>query len=499
MNASDVIKILNLEKNDICNFVEFQLRGISIDSRSMSSDYCFIALAGNNFDGHDFIAKAIDKGARLIIYERGHIQPADYFNCSKNRKVVFVAVNNPRVIAGIIAAEFFKNPDQSLKIIGITGTNGKTTVSFLTEHIFKENGINTGVVGTIHYKIADNVIPAKNTTPDPINLQLLLKQMVDHKLTHAIMEVSSHALDQFRVNGINFQIAVFTNLTHDHLDYHKDKEKYFTAKSSLFKLLNNKSWAVINIDDRYGMRLKKMTSANILDYAIENRKAAVFAEDIKFGLKETRFTVVSPQGKIQVQTKLIGRHNVYNILACVSIGIIENLSLNSIAQAVKTIKFIPGRLERVQNEYPFEIFIDYAHTDDALKNVLSVLRELKPNKIITVFGCGGDRDTAKRPLMGTVASQHSDYLILTNDNPRNEEPESIIEDIKSGFDQSYLNYEVLPDREKAITRAIKLAGAGDFVLIAGKGHETYQIFKDKTTEFDDRKIVREILEIKNKI
>ncbi|MBU4304261.1 MAG: UDP-N-acetylmuramoyl-L-alanyl-D-glutamate--2,6-diaminopimelate ligase [Candidatus Omnitrophica bacterium] len=489
MISSDMFKVLGIDVGALAD-TNFEIRGISIDSRNVAEDYCFIAFEGTHSDGHDFIPAAVEKGARVIVCKKGRSLKRDY----PGKKVYFIEVDSPREAAGIIADAFFGYPGKKIKIIGITGTNGKTTVSYLIKHIFERQRMPAGLIGTIQHIIADQIIPAKNTTPDAVTLHNLLRLMVEHDLGYAVMEVSSHALAQCRVSGIGFRTAVFTNLTHDHLDYHHDKEQYFAAKSRLFVTLSAAQAAVINFDDAYGVRLKKMTAADITGYGIKNPAAAVRAQNIVLEPQGTRFTIVTPNGVQEVRTALIGRHNVYNILAAVSVGLREGLSLESMAEALETITNVPGRLEKISSRREFSVYVDYAHTDDALKNVLTALRELKPRRIITVFGCGGDRDKTKRPLMGKVASENSEMLVITNDNPRSESPERIIEDIKTGLCPGFGEYEVIPDREEAIAWALSQAQAHDFVLIAGKGHETYQIFKDRTVSFDDRQVVRNLLQ-----
>jgi len=496
MQAKRIIGLLGYEPGDYSD-VDFHIEGLSIDSRTVADGYCFIAMRGTHFDGHDFIEEAVNRGARLVIYEKGRIDISKGRYREAAEKAVFLGADDTRRIIGRLAREFFNNPARKLNITGITGTNGKTTVSLLVKHIFEHNGIKTGLIGTINYKIAGRTFPAKNTTPEALTLYSLFAGMVEYNLSHCVMEVSSHALDQYRVEGIEFKNAVFTNMTHDHLDYHHSKEDYFLAKARLFKNLGEGSCAVINSDDPYGQRLKELTKARITEYAVENKNAPVRAENIILSLDATQFDLISPWGRSLVRTSLVGVHNVYNILAAVCIALQEGLSQPSIVAAIQTMHSVPGRLERIPGRCPFEIFIDYAHTDDALKHVLSALRQLRPRKIITVFGCGGDRDRKKRPLMGKVSSEMSDFIILTNDNPRSEPPDDIIHDIKAGFDSAFADYKVVLDRAQAIREAINRAQSKDFILIAGKGHETSQIFREKTIDFDDREVVKEILENKN--
>ncbi|RKY35858.1 MAG: UDP-N-acetylmuramoyl-L-alanyl-D-glutamate--2,6-diaminopimelate ligase [Candidatus Omnitrophota bacterium] len=470
---------------------DFLIKGISVDSRDVKQGYCFIALRGVCADGHNFIQDALTKGARVIIYNRR--KKAEVIARGADSKVKFVAQDNPRFIAGKLSAEFYGRPADKLTVIGITGTNGKTTVCFLIENFLKIKKIKAGVIGTIYYKIGEKLLPAKNTTPDALLVQKLFYLMLKNRLKYALMEVSSHALSQFRVNGIKFKIAVFTNLSAEHLDFHHNMETYFQAKASLFMQLPEHSYAVINLDDAYGKRLKGMVKQKVISYGIYAENVDVRAKDIVFCQQGMNFTLITAKGEIKLKTKLIGRHNIYNILACVCVALLEKISLEDIRKAIALMLPVPGRMEQIGDSVPFRVFVDYAHTDDALSNALQTLRQLPGAKIITVFGCGGDRDRKKRPLMGKVASEISDFVILTNDNPRTEEPETIASQIKSGFVQGFDQYKIVLNRRKAIAYAISLAEKNDFVLIAGKGHETKQIFKEKTVEFDDRKIVREIL------
>ncbi len=490
MKAYQALEILNKNPADY-NFKDFDLRGLSLDSRTVSTEYCFVAINGNNSDGRNFIQAAIEKGASLIVYQSDSKVLKNSFSSADS--VVFIEVENARISLGKLATEYFGNPSDKLNSIGITGTNGKTTISYLIEHILRINGINSGIIGTIEYKISDHIVPAVNTTPDAIKIQHLLHHMVDHNLTHNIMEVSSHALDQFRVQGIKFKTAIFTNLSHDHLDYHKSFEQYFRAKATLFSGLTDTANAIINSDDPYAEKLITMTKAKTITYAINDRNALLKAEDIVLDLDKTSFVLKYGKDRYNIKTNLIGRYNVYNLLAAIAASMVEGIVIEKIIDSIKTIDQVRGRLERIENKKGCEIFIDYAHTDDALENVLSALKELKPNKIITVFGCGGDRDKKKRSLMGNIASRLSDFVIITNDNPRSEDPLAIIAQIKTGFLKDFTAYEIIPERDKAIEKACSIAACGDFVLIAGKGHETTQTFKDKTIEFDDKKVVLKFL------
>jgi UDP-N-acetylmuramoyl-L-alanyl-D-glutamate--2,6-diaminopimelate ligase len=358
------------------------------------------------------------------------------------------------------------------------------------ESLLEGCGFKVGVIGTVNYRFKNKVIDSKNTTPGPLELQSILAMMRRQRINFAVMEVSSHALDQERVEGITFHSAVFTNLTQDHLDYHGDLENYFQAKSRLFRSLNPRAFAVINNDDPYAARLREVTPARVVSYALDN-VADFVAEDIKLNLGHTEFTLKVAGEKIRMRIPLIGRHNVYNILAAVSWGITAGLDLGRIKSALENFRLVPGRLERIENNKGLNIFVDYAHTEDALKNVITALRHIAPGRIIVVFGCGGERDKTKRPKMGRVVSELADYGIITSDNPRSEAPELIAEDIKQGINKD--NYEVILDRRQAIVEALSWAKPPDVVLIAGKGHESYQIFRDCALHFDDRQVIRECL------
>ncbi|MCG2712362.1 MAG: UDP-N-acetylmuramoyl-L-alanyl-D-glutamate--2,6-diaminopimelate ligase [Candidatus Omnitrophica bacterium] len=364
MRAKEFLSVL-AEFETPANFEDFKVRGLSIDSRKVGRDFCFVAIKGTDSDGHDFIKDAAALGARLIVYDKKRKDYVEHIAFKLN--ILCVGVNNTRAAAADLAAEFFNQPNKKLKITGITGTNGKTTVSFLLEHIFNSNERKSGLIGTVHYKIADHKICAKNTTPDAVTIWNLLYNMVEHGLTHCVMEVSSHALDQSRTEGIDFSYAVFTNITHDHLDYHQDLENYFRAKAKLFQGLMSHRYAVINIDDPYAGRLKQKTKAKVMEYAIMNKQAKIRAEDIKLGINSTEFTLTAPAGSIKIKTSMLGRYNVYNILAAAAVAVLEGIHLESISAAIESFECPPGRLEQLKVDQPFKVFVDYAHTDDALK------------------------------------------------------------------------------------------------------------------------------------
>jgi UDP-N-acetylmuramoyl-L-alanyl-D-glutamate--2,6-diaminopimelate ligase len=470
--------------NNLAGLKDFQVKGISCNSKNISDDFIFVAIKGNREDGNKFINEAIRKGAKAVVSE----SPVTSHQSPEN--VYFVAVKDARKALAQLASRFYGNPSLNLKVMGITGTNGKTTVSYLIEAVLKEAGFLPAVIGTINYRFKDKLIPSKNTTPGPIELQSMLSQMLKEDIDYAIMEVSSHALDQERIEGIKFHSAVFTNLTQDHLDYHKTKESYFKAKAKLFKNLNPRSYAVINNDDRFSDRLKRLTPARIITYGIE-KKATVRAKDIRFDCSHTEILLDSPKGRISLVSPLIGKHNIYNILAVVACALEEGIDVPVIKSALEKFSNVPGRLERVNSKRDFSVFVDYAHTEDALNNIINTLRHICKKRIIVVFGCGGERDKTKRPKMGRVVSELSDYAIITSDNPRSEDPKEIINDIKCGIRK--MNFCVIPDRFDAIKKSLSLAKSGDIVLVAGKGHEDCQIIKDKRINFDDRKVIKECL------
>ncbi len=459
-----------------------RIAAISCDSRTTGKDSLFVALKGTRQDGTQFIDEAIKKGARVVASSHPPVE--------KCGDVLFLHVDDPHKFLYEVTRRFYGPLSSKVKSVGITGTNGKTTVTYLIESILREAGKTCGVMGTINYRIGKKVLPSKNTTPGLVENQQFLADLAQKNIEYCVMEVSSHGLDQGRVDLIDFKSAVFTNLTSDHLDYHRTRENYFLAKSRLFTNLSPRSVSVINIDDPYGVKLASLTGSRVVKYGVLG-EADVCAKGIKANVHESHFTVRANGHSLKVRTKLIGLHNVYNILAAVGVCLNEGIALDVISRGVGRLEHVPGRLERIDSHKGFSVFIDYAHTEDALKNVLEALREIKPKRIITVFGCGGDRDKTKRPKMGRVAGQLSDVVVVTTDNPRSEDPQSIISEIILGFSTD--NYQVVADREKAIVAAIAMADAGDIVLVAGKGHEDYQIFKGKTIPFNERKIVEKYL------
>ena len=455
------------------------------NSRLVKPGDLFVAIEGALFNGHDFVNEAIKKGASAIVLSAKHKRSPG--------KVPCIFVPDTRKALALIACNFYQDPSSKIKVIGITGTNGKTTVSYLLENILTQAGRHVGRIGTIDYKVGCNVTEAVNTTPAPLLLQKLLKEMVDSFMDYAVMEVSSHSLMQHRTEGILFDAAVFTNITHEHMDYHRSFRQYLNAKKRLFSMLRPHSVAILNAEDRrFESVSRSVSSKKILSYGI-NRKRDVWVRDMKSGPNGSEFILDTEWGSIPVKTGLVGRFNILNILAASGAALVEGIDLESIKDGIESFNGVPGRLEPV--EAPgggFRVFIDYAHTDDALKNVLKALKVIKKKRLIVVFGCGGQRDRLKRPRMGRVASEFADYAVITSDNPRNEDPQLIAEEVRQGMARNFSDYEIILDRKQAIARALSLAKKGDLVLIAGKGHEKYQIINDKKIPFSDKETVLEV-------
>jgi UDP-N-acetylmuramoyl-L-alanyl-D-glutamate--2,6-diaminopimelate ligase len=464
------------------------VESIAYDSRRVQRNGVFVALRGEKSDGHQFIEQAIEKGASVIVTEH-EVQHA-HATC--------VVMENTRHALADLGAAFYDRPARRLKLAAVTGTNGKTTTTFLLKHICEKAGLRCGLLGTVRYEIGDRVLPAVRTTPESLDVQELLAQMVNAGCKAAAMEVSSHAIAQDRVRGLEWDVAVFTNLTQDHLDFHGTMENYFEAKAQLFTALAEQkektgATAVINIDDRYGAQLVDRLDKKIpiITYGVGAR-ADFRASNYHAEFAGTSYQLDARGKSYLVRVPLIGRFNVANSMAALAAASSIGISLRDAILSLGRSPQVPGRLEAVPAKRQFQVFVDYAHTDDALLNVLKTLRELSPRKLIVVFGCGGDRDKQKRPLMGRVADQNADYSIITSDNPRKEDPDAIIADAEKGFRSD--RYEKIADRAKAIARAIELAQPRDIVLIAGKGHEAYQEFADHTVPFDDIQVARQALE-----
>ena len=454
---------------------------ITNDSRNVERGGLFIAVPGFKDDGTRYLDDAIKRGAVAVVLEKKHIN-----SIKPSGDVSYIFVEDARIANLMLARCFYKHPQRDVTLIGVTGTNGKTTVTYILESMLKAAGFESGVIGTINYRYKGKIIKAENTTPDALYIYGLLRKMADNGVTHVVMEVSSHALFLNRVMPADYDYAIFTNLSQDHLDFHSNMEDYFKAKLKLFQGLHNFAYAVINADDGYGRRIPDHTRAAVIDYAIKN-EAKIKGSIISLSVDGTEFFMDGER----YSTTLVGEHNVYNILA--SYGVAKSIGIDrgKVRKVVSSLKPIPGRFDRVENSKGYNVFVDYAHTPDALEHLLLAANRVKKARIITVFGCGGDRDRGKRPLMGRVVETMSDIAIVTSDNPRTEDPLKIIEDIKEGMKKD--NHLIIPDRREAIFKAIEIAGKDDIVLIAGKGHEDYQILKDRTIHFDDKEVATEAI------
>ncbi|MCP3761907.1 UDP-N-acetylmuramoyl-L-alanyl-D-glutamate--2,6-diaminopimelate ligase [Domibacillus sp. A3M-37] len=461
------------------------ITSIENDHRLIQEGSIFICIKGFTFDGHEAAEEAVRKGAVAIVAERP---------ITVSVPVIYVS-ETKRAMAHL-AAHFYDYPTESFHLIGITGTNGKTTTSHLIEQILRANGETTGLIGTMYMKIGDETIETKNTTPESLTLQKTFSKMKRANVTSAVMEVSSHALQEGRTNGTAFKVAVFTNLTQDHLDFHKTMEEYRTAKGLLFARLGNVvhsdslAFAVLNADDRASTVYKSMTAAHIVTYGIDN-KADIKAKNIRLTSEGTAFTIDYPGGTVEVQSKLAGRFNVYNMLAAFAAGFVSKVRPETIQKALESVTGVAGRFEIVPNNQDISVIVDYAHTPDSLINVLQTVRPLTKGRVIAIAGCGGDRDKTKRPLMAQAACRYADEAIFTSDNPRSEDPKVILADMGAGVPDE--QYTVIEDRKEAIFKAIEAAEPGDAVVIAGKGHETYQIIGKDVFHFDDREMAKEAL------
>jgi len=469
-----------------------EIQGIAYDSRKIRPGFLFVAMRGETSDGNRFVDAAIGAGAAAIVSDSLDQPPA---------KVAFARVAHGRKALAALSANFYGHPARELKLTGITGTNGKTTTAFLIEHILRTARRSVVMIGTIEYHVAGRVIPAPHTTPESLELHATFAEGVHAGAREAVMEVSSHALEQGRVYGMHYDVAVFTNLTRDHLDYHQSMDAYFAAKAKLFRGdgAAPPRMAVVNLDDEYGMKLRDVAHENasrVIGYGLQRSTAT--AECIVYTPTGTRFQLRVGEETIDCASRLIGEINVHNVLAASAAAYARGCTLEQICNAVSTFERVPGRFERVDLGQPFIVVVDYAHTDDALRNITRIARQLlaqqkSGGRVITLFGCGGDRDRTKRAWMGRAAGEGSDLVVLTSDNPRSEDPQAIIADALPGLTQTGVRYKVEPDRRKAISTAIREAQPGDIVLIAGKGHEKYQITREGTLPFDDVQIAQEAL------
>ncbi|TAN43633.1 MAG: UDP-N-acetylmuramoyl-L-alanyl-D-glutamate--2,6-diaminopimelate ligase [Nitrospirae bacterium] len=484
MKLSGILQGIETEK--ITGDTGVEITGMTDDSRTLVPGGLFVAVNGEHADGHGFVADAVKKGAAAVLYER----PEAAVPAQENPAVVFVRVADSRAALAAAAANFYGRPSETLQVIGITGTNGKTTTSYIIKAILEAWGRKVGLIGTIQYMIGSEVYAASHTTPGPVKFQGLLREMLQAGCSHVITEVSSHALAQRRVDGTLFRTVIFTNLTRDHLDFHDTMEGYYHAKERLFtELLNGSGYAVINADDDYGRRLQQCCK-NLHTYGLSagSDLMATKIENLPEGL---RFKVLHNGKEHAVVSPLIGLPNVYNILAAMGAALSSGMPMDLILEGIRGSGTVPGRFEQIEAGQPFLAVIDYAHTEDALERLIYTARGLASGKIITVFGCGGNRDRGKRPRMGAVATRLSDFVIITSDNPRSERPEEIIREIEAGAVRK--NYMTEPDRKEAIRRGVMMAGRGDVLLVAGKGHEDYQEAAGQRYAFSDREVLQDMI------
>lgn len=470
--------------------LDTEVRGLAYDSRKVEAAYLFFAFAGAKTDGAQFANAAMQKGALAVVSDRP--KPGGFSG-------PWLQVPHGREALAVGARNFYHRPDEVIALTGVTGTNGKTTSTLLIDSVLRAAGKITALIGTIEYHLAGRVLPAVNTTPESLDLFHMFYELREMGGTHATLEVSSHALDLGRIYAMQFHTAGFTNLTRDHLDYHQTMEAYFAAKQLLFIPRSGPPprFAVLNADDEAARRLEISPETTVLWYGMRQEApsggAWIRAENIKSSFDGLRFEVVTGEKRFPVESALVGHINVYNILLACATALTYGLPEGQIQKGIKELERVPGRFERVEEGQPFMVVVDYAHTDDALRNVISVARGMKPKRIITLFGCGGDRDRSKRPLMGMAAGELSDFVVLTSDNPRSEDPLAIMNDAMVGLSRFDTPHAAEPDRERAIRKAIESAGPGDVVILAGKGHETYQVLRDGPIPFDDREVARRIL------
>jgi UDP-N-acetylmuramoyl-L-alanyl-D-glutamate--2,6-diaminopimelate ligase len=485
MNLGEILSGVRLPEPIPPELATLTIEGLEYDSRRVQPGYLFFAFPGARTDGRQFANDALARGAAAVASESEAPEPL------QGR---WIRLEHGRQALSLAARNFYGRPDERLGLTGITGTNGKTTTGFLIDSVLRAAGHTTALIGTIEYHLAGRVLPAVNTTPESLDLVRIFDELLRAGGSHATMEVSSHALELGRVYGLRFHTAVFSNLTRDHLDFHGTMEAYFAAKQKLFEGAGGPppEFAVINRDDGYGRRLKLHPKTKALFYGL-GADSDLRARHISSGFQGLRFDVQFGKVRFAVESPLIGRINVYNILAACGTGLSYGIAPETIARGIAQLRAVPGRFERVDEGQPFVVAVDYAHTDDALRNVIAVARSLDPKRVITLFGCGGDRDRTKRPLMGQAAAEASDFVVLTSDNPRSEDPLTIMNDALVGVRRVDVPHIVEPDRATAIARALKEAREGDIVILAGKGHETYQVLKDKTIPFDDRAVAREVL------
>ncbi|ASS70997.1 UDP-N-acetylmuramoyl-L-alanyl-D-glutamate--2,6-diaminopimelate ligase [Bacillus atrophaeus] len=489
MKLTKLLTYLTTEPS-VNDFHDPDITSIEMDSREVKTGSLFVCVKGYTVDGHDFAQKAVENGASAIVAER-----------ELDVSVPVTIVRNSQRALSVLSDAFYGQPTKQLQLIGITGTNGKTSTSHMVDEILKKAGKRTGLIGTMYIKIDEETFPVKNTTPESVTLQKTFKKMNDNHVDTAIMEVSSHALSMGRVHGCDYDIAVFTNLTQDHLDYHKTMDEYRQAKSLLFSQLGGAfnhekpKRAILNADDEASAYYEKVTAAHISTYGIKN-DADVMAKHIKTTAQGTSFELVTNKGTKPITISLVGQFNVYNVLAAVATCIAAGIPFETVAEAVEELHGVRGRFELVNKNQEFPVIVDYAHTPDSLENVLKTCKDMTEGKVFVVVGCGGDRDKTKRPKMAKIAVQLADEPIFTSDNPRSEDPLAILRDMEAGVENEY--YHSIANREQAIFFAIANARKGDVVLIAGKGHETYQQIGAETFDFDDAEVAARAIAELNK-
>jgi len=485
--------ISDLKVNEKKGNLNIDISGISYDSRRVQKNHVFVAVPGLEKDGSHYIPEAVANGALCIISESSLDWVDD--------KIVKIVVPSARIALACLANKFFDYPSRKLKVVGVTGTKGKTTASYLIDEIFNSAGFVSGIIGTVESRIKGRAIPSKLTTPESLDLQGLLAHMIKADVTHVTMEVTSHALALDRIYGTEFNVAVHTNITHDHLDFHGTVDKYAQAKIKLFDYLNkgvkNNSIGIVNVDDEWAGQILKTILGKKLTYGIE-KSADIIAEDIYVGLLKMSFTLKTPNGSIPIRSDLFGMFNVYNMLAAAAAGIAFDIDLGIIKKALEKSRPVPGRFEQINVGQDFKVIVDFAHTADSLQKLLETARNITKNKIILVFGCPGDRDRTKRPIMGTIAANTADFSIISTDNPHREEPARIIDEIENGLISvggiEGKNYLKIEGRKTAIRKAIEMASKDDTVIIAGRGHEKFQDFSGIKIELDDRETAREYCE-----
>lgn len=480
MELLDMLSVIPFYQINRDVSAQTDIQDMKMDHRDIKQGDLFFCIRGFTVDGHRFAKQAVENGAVAVVADHA-LDDVDAY---------VITVPDTHKAMALIAGKFFSYPTTALPLIGITGTNGKTTITYLLDEIFKQHGLKTGLIGTIQTKIGEHILPMKNTTPDALLLQRIFNNMIEQDTDVAMMEVSSHALDLGRVQGCDFDIAIFTNLSQDHLDFHKDMEDYLRAKTLLFTGLGNgygkkAKYAVLNMDDVHSETIAKSVSQPIVTYGIENR-ADIMAEDISYDTNGMRFTIRTPQEQVVIHSQMVGRFNIYNMLAAAAAAMLKEIPLSIVKTAFETISGVAGRFEQVNVGQDYMVIVDYAHTPDSLENVLETVDDYTNNKVFVVVGTGGDRDKQKRPLMANVALNYAHQAIFTSDNPRTEDPSTILSDMTRGLSASH--YEVIENRKEAISHAINLANKGDVVLIAGKGHETYQEIHGVRYDFDDRLI-----------